>query len=94
MLEDFDDFVEASMAEWRLPGLALAVIKERETILMKGYGVRDVDSRLPVTANTQFMLRSITTSFKAAELDPLARRPFHNANSGSPPELGAESRSS
>ncbi|AOZ06185.1 serine hydrolase [Cupriavidus malaysiensis] len=50
MLEEFDDFVEAPMAEWQLPGLALAVTKERETILMEGYGVRDVDSRLPVTS--------------------------------------------
>lgn len=36
MLEEFDDFVEAPMAEWQLPGLALAVTKERETILMEG----------------------------------------------------------
>ncbi|CAN7773654.1 serine hydrolase [Cupriavidus necator] len=68
MLEDFDDLVEGSMAEWQLPGLALAVIKDQETILMKGYGVRDVDSRLPVTTDTQFLLCSITKSFTAAGL--------------------------
>lgn len=68
MLEDFDDLVEASMAEWQLPGLALAVIKDQETILIKGYGVRDVDSRLPVTTDTQFLLCSITKSFTAAGL--------------------------
>lgn len=68
MLEDFDDLVAASMAEWQLPGLALAVIKDQETLLMKGYGVRDIDSRLPVTVNTQFLLCSITKSFTAAGL--------------------------
>ncbi|WP_237380489.1 serine hydrolase [Cupriavidus sp. SW-Y-13] len=44
MLEDFDGLVEATMAEWQVPGLALAVIKGQETMLLKGYGVRDVDS--------------------------------------------------
>lgn len=68
MLEDFDDLVEASMAEWQVPGLALALIKDHETILLKGYGVRDIASRLPVTANTQFLLCSITKSFTAAGL--------------------------
>ncbi|WP_341248809.1 serine hydrolase [Cupriavidus pauculus] len=68
MLEDFDGLVEAAMAEWQVPGLALAVIKDQETILMKGYGVRDVESRLPVTPNTQFLLCSITKSFTAAGL--------------------------
>jgi len=44
------------------------VINGDETVLMKGYGVRDIDSRLPVTANTQFLLCSITKSFTAAGL--------------------------
>jgi len=68
MLEDFDGLVEATMAEWQVPGLALAVIKGQETMLLKGYGVRDVDSPSPVTANTQFLLCSLTKSFTAAGL--------------------------
>lgn len=68
MLKDFDGLVEAATAEWRLPGLAMVVIHDQETVLIRGYGVRDIDSRSPVTTNTQFMLCSITKSFTAAGL--------------------------
>ena len=30
--------IEATMAEWKVPGLALAVVKEGRVVLLKGYG--------------------------------------------------------
>lgn len=68
MLSDFDDLVQASMQEWKVPGLALAVIRDGETVLAKGYGVRDTEASAPVTADTQFLLCSLTKSFTAAGL--------------------------
>ena len=68
MLEAIDALVRTSMAEWKVPGLALAVIRSDETLLLQGYGVRDIDAPTPVDADTQFLLCSITKSFTAAGL--------------------------
>ncbi|WP_454752731.1 serine hydrolase [Cupriavidus necator] len=68
MLSGFDALVEKSMAEWKIPGLALAVIRDGEPILLRGYGVRDSAAPAPVTTTTQFLLCSITKSFTAAGL--------------------------
>ncbi len=62
---DFDHFVEQVLKEWRVPGVAIAVIDENQTILTKGYGYRDLEKRLPVTAQTLFPIASITKSFTA-----------------------------
>ncbi len=68
MLSEFDSLVEASMEEWKVPGLALAIVRGGEPLLLKGYGVRDIDTQQPVTTDTQFLLCSITKSFTAAGL--------------------------
>ena len=48
-LGGIDAFVEATMAEWKVPGLALAVVKEGRVVHMEGYGFRDRERKLPVT---------------------------------------------
>lgn len=68
MWSDLEGLVEASMQEWKIPGLALAVIRDGEIVLQKGYGVRDIRSPDPVTPDTQFLLCSITKSFTATGL--------------------------
>jgi CubicO group peptidase (beta-lactamase class C family) len=54
------------MADWRVPGAALAVVQDGKVALAKGYGQRDVEANLPVTPATQFVIGSITKSFTAA----------------------------
>lgn len=68
MLNGFNALVEQSIAEWKIPGLSLAVIRDGAPVLMRGYGIRDTAAPAPVTAATQFMLCSITKSFTAAGL--------------------------
>lgn len=46
-------------------GIALGVIKDGELVYFKGYGHRDRESALPVTADTRFMIGSNTKSFTA-----------------------------
>ena len=41
MWSELDSLVEASMQEWKVPGLALAVIQDGEIAVLKGYGARD-----------------------------------------------------
>lgn len=70
-LDDLDPLVNEAMAEWQVPGLALCVVRDGETNLLKVYGQRDVEAGLPVTVDTQFTLCSITKSFTAAGLGML-----------------------
>jgi N-acyl-D-amino-acid deacylase len=70
-LEGLDAFVDGVLAEWKVPGLAVAVVKEGEVVLMKGYGFRDREARLPVTAKTLFAIGSISKSFAATGLGML-----------------------
>ena len=53
------------MKEWKVPGVAIAVVQDGKVIHAKGYGYRDVENRLPVTTATLFPIGSITKSFTA-----------------------------
>src|SRR5580692_13194748 len=70
-LGDLDPLINEAMAEWQVPGLALCVVRDGETDLLKVYGQRDVEAGLPVTVDTQFLLCSVTKSFTAAGLGML-----------------------
>ncbi len=71
-VEDLDEFISGVVAEWGLPGLAIAVMKDGEVILSEGYGYRDLDEQLPVTTRTLFAIGSISKSFTVTVLGMLA----------------------
>lgn len=62
-LADVDAIVEAALADWKTPGLAVAVVTGGEVVMARGYGLRDVDAQLPVTAQTVFSIGSVTKAF-------------------------------
>jgi hypothetical protein len=59
---DLELLIAEAMAEWKIPGLAIAVVQNGELALVRGYGLRDVEASLTVTIDTQFMICSITKS--------------------------------
>jgi hypothetical protein len=65
---ELDALAAESMAEWKVPGLAIAIVRDGETALLKAYGQRDVEAGLPVTTDTQFTICSITKTFTATGL--------------------------
>ena len=67
-LDGLDEFVTQTMKDWKVPGLALAVIQDGKVVLLKGYGYRDMEKQLPVTPNTLFAIGSITKSFTVTTL--------------------------
>src|ERR1700679_2594906 len=67
-LVDFDDFVNQALKDWKVPGVAVAVVHGDKIILLKGYGYRDLERRLPVTPTTLFGIGSITKSFTVSTL--------------------------
>jgi CubicO group peptidase (beta-lactamase class C family) len=62
---DADDLMLRLMSEDHVPGAALAIIKDGEIVLEKGYGFRDRDGQAPVTTATLFNIGSISKSFTA-----------------------------
>lgn len=62
-LQGLDDLAAQAMQEWKVPGLALGVVKDGKLIYAKGYGFRDVAHKLPVDTDTLFPTGSISKSF-------------------------------
>src|SRR4029077_10105975 len=65
-LGDFDDFVNQALKDWKVPGVAVAVVQGDKVILLKGYGYRDLEKQLPVTPSTLFAIGSISKSLPRA----------------------------
>jgi CubicO group peptidase (beta-lactamase class C family) len=51
-----------------VPGVALAVVRNGQVVKMRGYGLADVERRVPVTADTVFEIGSITKQFTATAI--------------------------
>jgi CubicO group peptidase (beta-lactamase class C family) len=62
-LQGVDELATEAMDEWKVPGLALGIVKDGILIYVKGYGFRDVEHKLPVNTDTLFPIGSITKSF-------------------------------
>jgi CubicO group peptidase (beta-lactamase class C family) len=64
-LKGLNDYVTESMAAWRVPGLAMAVVRNDSVVLAKGYGVRTLGRPEPVDEHTLFAIGSATKAFAA-----------------------------
>lgn len=62
---ELESFIQQTLAQWRVPGVAVAVIKDGQTILCEGFGARNLAQNLPVTADTLFPIASCTKAFTA-----------------------------
>ena len=71
---DLDPIIYKTMQENKLPGLAIAIVKDDSVILAKGYGVRKLGESAPMDEHTLFPAASITKSFTATLLGILAGR--------------------
>ncbi|HSK11237.1 MAG TPA: serine hydrolase [Vicinamibacterales bacterium] len=65
---DLDAWVARAMDAFRVPGLALAVVKDGQTVYAKGYGVRKLGEAAAVDERTVFGVASNTKAFTAAAL--------------------------
>jgi CubicO group peptidase (beta-lactamase class C family) len=62
-MQGFDAVVDKAMKDFRVPGLAIAVVKDGKVAYARGFGRRDVDKGLPVTPRTLFAIGSCTKAF-------------------------------
>lgn len=65
-VEKIDSFIHMALEKCGVvPGLGVAVVVDDKLLFANGFGHRDVENTLPVTANTGFYLASVTKSFLA-----------------------------
>jgi len=60
-----DKFVQDSIREQRIPGLALAVMRDGQVIKAKGYGLSNIELNTPVSPQTIFQSGSMGKQFTA-----------------------------
>src|SRR5215218_9514723 len=65
---DFDALVQRAMTAFQVPGLSLAVVKDGQIVVARGYGVRKIGEPAPVDARTLFGIASNTKAFTATAL--------------------------
>jgi CubicO group peptidase (beta-lactamase class C family) len=60
-----DEYIQAEMKAQQIPGVSLAVVKNGEIVLAKGYGLANLEHQVPVKPETIFQSGSMGKQFTA-----------------------------
>lgn len=60
-----DEFVKAEMERKKIPGVSVAVIKDGKPVVVKGYGLANIEHNVPVKPETIFQSGSVGKQFTA-----------------------------
>ena len=69
-----DRFVSGEMSRQKIPGMAIAVVKNGEAVVAKGYGFANLEHQVPVTTHSIFQSGSVGKQFTAAAIVHLEER--------------------
>lgn len=67
-INELDAYFAEARNTWNIPGMAVAIVKDNEVVLAKGYGVRNAETDAPADANTVFGIASLSKAFTASAL--------------------------
>src|SRR5213593_808438 len=59
-IREVEELAQKQIQEHGLPGVAVAVVFQDKVVYAKGFGVRDVNTKAPVDADTVFQLASVS----------------------------------
>ena len=71
IIANIERTIEQVRADWKIPGMGVSLYKDGQVILSKGYGVKSLETGVPVDAHTLFQIGSVSKSFTAAILAQL-----------------------
>jgi len=63
-----DAYFQKSLNDWEVPGMAVAIVTKDSILFAKGYGIKDINTKQKVDANTLFAIASNTKSFTASSI--------------------------
>ena len=66
--DSLESYISKGIKSWEIPGLSIVIVKDGKVVWMKGYGVRDIETKKPVDENTLFMIASNTKLFTGSSL--------------------------
>ena len=70
-LEGFDKIATDALQSLKVPGAAMAVLKNDKVVYAKGFGYKDVENKVPVTPETIFAIGSSSKAFTVFALGKL-----------------------
>ncbi|NNU33852.1 serine hydrolase [Mucilaginibacter sp. S1162] len=79
-LSGIDAQINRVMKDWKVAGIAVAVVYKSTVIFEKGYGYRDLENKLPVSAHTVFPIASCTKAFTAMLVGMAAEKKLLDIN--------------
>lgn len=68
VVEQLDRYISVAQQAWPVPGMAVAIIKDGDVVLARGYGVLSIDDPTPVDEHTLFAIASNSKAFTSAAL--------------------------
>lgn len=66
--DSLDNYINRALTNWRIPGVAICIIKDGKVVKMRGYGIKELSLNSKVDENTLFMIGSNTKAFTATAL--------------------------
>ena len=67
-IDKLDKYFEKALSDWQVPGMSVAIVKDGEVVLAKGYGVRQSGKKKKTDENTLYAIASNTKAFISASL--------------------------
>jgi len=64
----FDKYVAKAARDWKVPGMAVAVVQGDSLVFAKGYGVTEIGKSAPANEHTRFAIGSTTKAMTVAAL--------------------------
>src|SRR3712207_1959606 len=64
----YDAYVTTALATWKVPGVAIAIVRNDSIIYAKGYGLRELGKADPVNERTLFAIGSASKAFTSAAI--------------------------
>jgi CubicO group peptidase (beta-lactamase class C family) len=66
--QKLDGYIENAYRNWKIPGMAIAVVKDNKVVFARAYGVRNIDTGEPVDTLSLFGIASNTKAMTSAAL--------------------------
>ncbi len=65
MLQGIRTFIDTTLSQWNVPGVAVSIVKDGEILMTEGFGYSDLENNKPMTSNTLLGIGSSTKAFTA-----------------------------
>jgi beta-lactamase class C len=66
LVQSFEKVTDQAIKDWKIPGLAFAIVTPEKVLRLKTYGLRKAGSTEKIDSNTLFRIASLSKGFSAA----------------------------